>query len=111
VKRRAKSNGPAVSFQLPPTINETNSLDEAAIIDWRGSNPGLFHDAYGAFAIRARLDREHRTAASSMAVTDGRASDVELGSARGRSRNRPGQDRRMWCWPTFGQHRDVTLWI
>ena len=40
-------------------INETNNLDETAIIDCRGPDPGAFHDAYRAFAIRARLDREH----------------------------------------------------
>jgi hypothetical protein len=40
-------------------INETNNLNRAAIIDCRGPNPGLFHDAYRAFAVRARLDREH----------------------------------------------------
>src|SRR3546814_7868747 len=40
-------------------INETNNLDRTAIIDCRGPDPGLFHDAYRAFAVRARLDREH----------------------------------------------------
>ncbi|ROH91080.1 hypothetical protein ED208_08940 [Stagnimonas aquatica] len=40
-------------------INETNNLDQTAIIDCRGPDPGAFHDAYRAFAIRARLDREH----------------------------------------------------
>jgi hypothetical protein len=40
-------------------INETNNLNQTAIIDCRGPNPGLFHDAYRAFAVRARLDREH----------------------------------------------------
>ena len=40
-------------------INETNNLNRTAIIDCRGPNPGLFHDAYRAFAVRARLDREH----------------------------------------------------
>jgi hypothetical protein len=45
-------------------INEANNLDQVAIIDCRGSNPGLFHDAYRAFAIRARLDREHGTHAN-----------------------------------------------
>jgi hypothetical protein len=40
-------------------INETNNLNRAAIIDCRGPNPALFHDAYRAFAVRARLDREH----------------------------------------------------
>lgn len=40
-------------------INEANNLDQTAIIDCRGPDPGFFHDAYRAFAIRARLDREH----------------------------------------------------
>jgi hypothetical protein len=40
-------------------INETNNLDETAIIDCRGPDPGAFHDAYRAFATRARLDREN----------------------------------------------------
>ena len=47
-------------------INETNNLNQSAIIDCRGPNPGLFHDAYRAFAIRARLDREHRTHANQL---------------------------------------------
>ncbi|MGH8457440.1 MAG: DUF6351 family protein, partial [Stenotrophobium sp.] len=40
-------------------INETNNMNRTAIIDCRGPDPGLFHDAYRAFAVRARLDREH----------------------------------------------------
>lgn len=40
-------------------INETNNLNQTAIIDCRGPDPGAAHDAYRAFAIRARLDREH----------------------------------------------------
>ena len=40
-------------------INEANNLDRTAIIDCRGPDPGAFHDAYRAFAVRARLDREH----------------------------------------------------
>ncbi len=47
-------------------INETNNLDETAIIDCRGPDPGAFHDAYRAFAIRARLDREHGTHANQL---------------------------------------------
>jgi hypothetical protein len=47
-------------------INEANNLDQTAIIDCRGPNPGLFHDAYRAFAIRARLDREHGTHANQL---------------------------------------------
>lgn len=40
-------------------INEGTNLDQTAIIDCRGPDPGLFHDAYRAFAMRARLDRAH----------------------------------------------------
>jgi Tannase-like family of unknown function (DUF6351) len=40
-------------------INETNNLDQTAIIDCRGPDPGAFHDSYRAFAVRARLNREH----------------------------------------------------
>ncbi len=47
-------------------INETNNLNRTAIIDCRGPNPGLFHDAYRAFAVRARLDREHGTHANQL---------------------------------------------
>jgi hypothetical protein len=45
-------------------INEANNLDQVAIIDLRGSDEGSFHDAYRAFAIRARLEREHGTYAN-----------------------------------------------
>jgi hypothetical protein len=45
-------------------INEANNLDRTAIIDCRGPDPGAAHDSYRAFAVRARLDREHGTHAS-----------------------------------------------
>jgi Tannase-like family of unknown function (DUF6351) len=45
-------------------INETNNLDQVAIIDLRGTDQGEFHDVYRAFAIRARLEREHGTFAN-----------------------------------------------
>jgi hypothetical protein len=45
-------------------INETNNLDQVAIIDLRGTDPGAFHDVYRAFAIRARLEREHSSFAN-----------------------------------------------
>jgi hypothetical protein len=40
-------------------INSANNLDNTAIIDLRGTDQGEFHDVYRAFAIRARLEREH----------------------------------------------------
>ena len=47
-------------------INETDNLNQTAIIDCRGPNPGVFHDAYRAFSVRARLDREHGTHANQL---------------------------------------------
>lgn len=40
-------------------INVGNHLNKVAIIDCRGPDPALFHDAYRAFAIRARLEKAH----------------------------------------------------
>jgi hypothetical protein len=47
-------------------INEATYYDQTAIIDCRGPDPGLFHDAYRAFAVRARLDREHGSHANQL---------------------------------------------
>jgi hypothetical protein len=45
-------------------INQANNLDGVAIIDLRGPDPGAFHDVYRTYAVRARLEREHGTAAN-----------------------------------------------
>jgi hypothetical protein len=47
-------------------INETNNMGQVAIIDCRGPNPEGAHDAYRAFAVRARLQRENGTAANQL---------------------------------------------
>jgi hypothetical protein len=47
-------------------INETNNMAGTAIIDCRGPDPGLAHDAYRAFAVRARLDRANGTHANQL---------------------------------------------
>ena len=38
-------------------VNETNNLNDVAIIDLRGPDAGTFHDAYRSWAIRARLEQ------------------------------------------------------
>jgi hypothetical protein len=59
-KARIKADTPALpNAYRSGMINETNNLDRTAIIDCRGPDPGAAHDSYRAFAIRARLDREH----------------------------------------------------
>src|SRR3954449_6795124 len=57
---RIEANRPALGRAYRSgMINETNNLNRTPIIDCRGPDPGAFHDAYRAFAVRARLDREH----------------------------------------------------
>jgi hypothetical protein len=65
----ARSNGALPSLvraYRSGMINEANNLNQTAIIDCRGPNPGLFHDAYRAFSVRARLDRAHGTHANQL---------------------------------------------
>jgi hypothetical protein len=45
-------------------VNTAAHLDEVAIIDLRGPDPGAFHDVYRTYAMRERLIREHGTAAN-----------------------------------------------
>ena len=45
-------------------VNQATHLDKVAIIDLRGPDPGAFHDVYRTYAMRARLEREHGTAAN-----------------------------------------------
>jgi uncharacterized tannase-like protein DUF6351 len=60
IAQRAAATRPALANAYRTgMINETNNLDRTAIIDCRGPDPGAFHDSYRAFAVRARLDREH----------------------------------------------------
>ena len=42
--------------------NIATNMDEVAIIDLRGPDPGAFHDVYRTYAMRERLLREHGTA-------------------------------------------------
>src|SRR5579884_126185 len=66
---KARDNGDTPSLARAyrsGMINETSNLNQTAIIDCRGPNPGLFHDAYRAFAVRARLQREHGTHANQL---------------------------------------------
>jgi Tannase-like family of unknown function (DUF6351) len=58
-QRRAADEPALANAYRSGMINETNNLDRTAIIDCRGPNPELVHDSYRAFAVRARLDREH----------------------------------------------------
>jgi hypothetical protein len=43
-------------------VNSANNLNQVAIIDLRGPDPGFFHDVYRTYAMRARLLRDFGTA-------------------------------------------------
>ncbi len=59
-KNRISADRPALANAYRSgMINEANNMNRTAIIDCRGPDPGAFHDAYRAFAMRARLDREN----------------------------------------------------
>jgi hypothetical protein len=45
-------------------VDSANNLDQVAIIDLRGPDPGAFHDVYRTYAMRARLLRDFGTAAN-----------------------------------------------
>lgn len=40
-------------------VNTGSNLNQTAIIDLRGPDPGVFHDVYRTYVVRARLEREH----------------------------------------------------
>ena len=45
-------------------VDSANNLDQVAIIDLRGPDPGAFHDVYRTYAMRDRLLRDFGTAAN-----------------------------------------------
>ena len=47
-------------------VTTASNLDEVAIIDLRGPDPGAFHDVYRTYALRERLVREHGHAENQM---------------------------------------------
>ena len=62
---RVPADRPALSrVYRSGAINQADQLDKVAIIDLRGPDPGAFHDVYRTYAMRARLIREHGTAAN-----------------------------------------------
>jgi hypothetical protein len=85
-------------------INETNNLDRTAIIDCRGPDPGAAHDSYRAFAIRARLDREHGTHANQL-IWEGPAAIV--GDTQCGQQSLIAMDR--WLAAVEADHREMSL--
>jgi hypothetical protein len=66
-KARISADRPALANAYRSgMINEANNLNQTAIIDCRGPDPGAAHDSYRAFAVRDRLDREHGSHANQL---------------------------------------------
>jgi hypothetical protein len=62
---RAEADRPALErVYRSGAVNQGTNLDQVAIIDLRGPDPGAFHDVYRTYAMRARLQREHGTTAN-----------------------------------------------
>jgi Tannase-like family of unknown function (DUF6351) len=83
-------------------FNETNNMDQVAIIDLRGPDPGAFHDAYRAFTVRARLDREQGHHANHV-IWEGFA--PIQGDAKYTEQGLLAMDR--WLTAVEADHRDV----
>jgi hypothetical protein len=57
---RSEADRPALErVYRSGAVNQGTHLDQVAIIDLRGPDPGAFHDVYRTYVMRARLIREH----------------------------------------------------
>ena len=55
---RIEADRPALGYLYRTgAINTASNLDQVAIIDLRGPDPGAFHDVYRTYVMRARLER------------------------------------------------------
>ena len=64
-RERTDADRPALrNVYKSGAVNSGENLDQVAIIDLRGPDPGAFHDVYRTYVMRARLEREHGTAAN-----------------------------------------------
>ena len=60
VPERKRSDRPALErVYRSGAVNSGKFMNEVAIIDLRGPDPGVFHDVYRTYIMRARLTREH----------------------------------------------------
>ena len=65
IQERAAADRPALErVYRSGAVDQADNLDEVAIIDLRGPDPGAFHDVYRTYVMRARLLREHGTTAN-----------------------------------------------
>jgi hypothetical protein len=65
IDQRAAADPPSLArVYRSGAVNQGDNLDQVPIIDLRGPDPGAFHDVYRTGTMRARLEREHGTAAN-----------------------------------------------
>lgn len=64
---RVEADRPALAYLYRTgAINTASNLNQTAIIDLRGPDPGAFHDVYRTYVMRARLERNFGTAANQL---------------------------------------------
>ena len=67
VDGRLLADRPALGYLYRTgAINTATNLDQTAIIDLRGPDPGAFHDVYRTYVMRARLQRNFGTVANQL---------------------------------------------
>jgi Tannase-like family of unknown function (DUF6351) len=86
-------------------VNETNNLTSVAIIDLRGTDAGSFHDAYRAWAIRARLEHQEGHFPKNDVIWFGEA--PLIGDPRYTTEGLEAMDG--WLSAVDADHRSITL--
>jgi hypothetical protein len=86
-------------------VNETNNLDDVAIIDLRGPDYGTFHDAYRSWAVRARLERQEGRFPKNDVIWFGQT--PLIGDPEYTTEALEAMDR--WLSAVDGDHRQISL--
>ncbi len=103
----ARSGADAIALQRAYTdgaVDTASNLNQVAIIDLRGPDPGAFHDVYRTYALRDRLLRDFGTAANQILwqgpaplIGDPTFADDAIFAMDG------------WLARVYGDHRNIAL--
>jgi Tannase-like family of unknown function (DUF6351) len=85
-------------------VDEANNLNQVAIIDLRGPDPGAFHDVYRTYALRDRLLRDFGTAANQVLW---RGQAPLIGDANYADQAVFAMD--SWLARVYADHRNISL--
>jgi hypothetical protein len=103
----ARANAPTLALErayADGAVDTASNLNDVAIIDLRGPDPGAFHDVYRTYAMRNRLLRNFGTAANQILwqgpvalIGDSSFADSAIYAEDG------------WLAKVYADHRDVPL--